>query len=125
MFELALAFVAVALLLGFACVHGRADQQAMQQLVLQTPEQVARLYLRQVDEADAWWLHVELRNGRKHVLAAPWETVAVLARLQAHGLELGAEDAARLAGAAEGTNQAASVSRAASSGVAVLEGRAA
>lgn len=98
MLELGLAALAVGAVLALGWLRGRFGTAALQAQIEREPQQVARLYLRQVDELEAWWLHVELRNGRKRVLAAPWEAVAVLARLQAHGLELDAADAARLAG---------------------------
>jgi len=86
--------IAVVALLAFGLAgyaHGRRKKQAFVALVQAHPEQVARLYLRPA-EAGSFWLHVQLQDGRKSRIAAPWEVDEALGRLASLGLRLGGDD---------------------------------
>lgn len=92
--------VAVAAVLSFvlaACMLGRARKQQGLARVECRPREVARLYLRHAGEVDAYWLHAEFRDGRKGMVAAPWEIDEVLRRLAPLGLRLSAQDSQALA----------------------------
>lgn len=86
--------VAVAALLAFAVagfVHAKRRKQEVVAALHSQPGQVARLYLRPA-ETGAFWLHAQLKDGRKSCIAAPWEVDETLEKLAALGLRLGAED---------------------------------
>lgn len=97
MLELLIGFVALAAFLAISYFRGRIKKAGALETALSSPEEVARLYLRHSPETDAYWLHVQFRNGRKRVLAAPWELDDTLGRLEARGLRLDEADRALLA----------------------------
>jgi hypothetical protein len=96
MLELLAGFVALVALLSISYFRGRSKKEDALSTALSSPAEVVRLYLRHAPEMDAYWLHAQFRNGRKRVLAAPWEVDAILARLEAKSLRLTDEDAALL-----------------------------
>lgn len=97
MSETLFAFIALLAVLTLAWFRGRAKKQDAMSRIEASPQEVECLYLRHAPDVDAYWLHVRFNDGKKRVLAAPWEIEAVLARLEAFGLRLGAEDEALLA----------------------------
>lgn len=97
MLELLTGFVALAAFLAISYFRGRTKKEGALETALSSPDEVARLYLRHSPETDAYWLHVQFRNGRKRVLAAPWELDDTLAQLEARGLQLDEADRALLA----------------------------
>lgn len=99
MLELLIGFVALAAFLAISYFRGRTKKEGALETALSSPEEVARLYLRHSPETDAYWLHVQFRNGRKRVLAAPWELDDTLGRLEARGLHLDEADRALLTAA--------------------------
>lgn len=58
------------------------------------PQDVARLYLRADADTGALWLHAQFNNGKKAMIAAPWEAGTTLRTLAEVGLRLSAEDQA-------------------------------
>ncbi|MCC4116540.1 hypothetical protein LLG90_14350 [Aromatoleum toluclasticum] len=80
-----------------ACLLGRTRKQEGLAWLESRPQDVARLYLRSASDVDAYWLHVEFRNGRKRMVAAPWEIDEALRRLAPLGLRLSAQDREALA----------------------------
>lgn len=58
------------------------------------PQDVARLYLRADADTGALWLHAQFNNGKKVMIAAPWEAGTTLRRLAEVGLRLSAEEQA-------------------------------
>ncbi|MBL8444748.1 MAG: hypothetical protein JNK52_11940, partial [Zoogloeaceae bacterium] len=58
------------------------------------PQDVARLYLRTDADTGALWLHAQFNNGKKVVIAAPWEAGTTLRTLAEVGLRLSADDQA-------------------------------
>lgn len=56
------------------------------------PQDVARLYLRADADTGALWLHAQFNNGKKAMIAAPWEAGTTLRRLAEVGLRLSADD---------------------------------
>lgn len=94
MFELLAAFAAVIAVLFVSYFRGRSGKQAALARALATPQTVARIYLRHAPEMGACWLHVAFRDGKKAVLASPWEVAETLDLLKAAGLQLGEDDAA-------------------------------
>lgn len=99
MLELLIGFVALAAFLAISYFRGRTKKAGALETALSSPDEVARLYLRHSPETDAYWLHVQFRNGRKRVLAAPWELDDTLGRLEARGLRLDEADRALLTAA--------------------------
>lgn len=99
MLELLIGFVALAAFLAISYFRGRTKKESALETALSSPDEVARLYLRHSPETDAYWLHVQFRNGRKRVLAAPWELDDTLGRLEARGLRLDEADRALLTAA--------------------------
>ena len=99
MLELLIGFVALAAFLAISYFRGRTKKAGALETALSSPDEVARLYLRHSPETDAYWLHVQFRNGRKRVLAAPWELDDTLGRLEARGLHLDEADRALLTAA--------------------------
>ena len=99
MLELLTGFVALAAFLAISSFRGRPKREGALETALSSPEEVARLYLRHSPETDAYWLHVQFRNGRKRLLAAPWELDDTLGQLEARGLHLDEADRALLAAA--------------------------
>lgn len=97
MFELSIAFAALIAVLTLSWFKGRIRKQDAMSRIEAAPQDVERLYLRHAPDVDAYWLHVRFNDGKKRVLAAPWEIAAVLARLEPLGLRLCAEDEALLA----------------------------
>ncbi len=93
MLELLTAFVALGVVLFISYFKGRAKKQDAVSTALESPSEVARLYLRHAQDADAYWLHVQFRDGRKRVLAAPWEAADTLQLLGQRGLRLSDDDA--------------------------------
>ncbi|HJV28772.1 MAG TPA: hypothetical protein VJ673_24055 [Aromatoleum sp.] len=88
---------AAALVVAFLFVLYFANRQRMQEGLawLETqPENVARLYLRVTSEVDAYWLHVQMKDGKKRLIAAPWELEETLRRLEPLGLRLAENDRA-------------------------------
>ncbi|MCK0513024.1 hypothetical protein [Aromatoleum buckelii] len=96
MLELILAAAAVIVALTLAWVAGRRRKHEGLAWVEAQPDNVARLYLRAAAEADGYWLHVQMRSGRKRMIAAPWELDDTLRRLGALGLALSPDDRAAL-----------------------------
>ncbi|AMO38331.1 hypothetical protein [Thauera humireducens] len=92
MLELLTGFVALAAFLAISYFRGRSKKESALATALSSPSEVARLYLRHSPEMNAHWLHVQFRNGRKRVIAAPWELDDILARLEAKGLRLDEAD---------------------------------
>ncbi|WP_018988303.1 hypothetical protein [Aromatoleum toluclasticum] len=80
-----------------ACFLGRTRKQEGLAWLESRPQDVARLYLRHASDVDAYWLHVEFRNGHKRMVAAPWEIDDALRRLAPLGLRLSAQDRDALA----------------------------
>ena len=97
MSEMLLVTAAVLTFVSAACMLGRARKQEGLAWLESRPQDVARLYLRHAADVDAYWLHVEFRNGRKRLVAAPWEIDETLRRLAPLGLRLSAQDSAALA----------------------------
>ncbi|CAM5338051.1 MAG TPA: hypothetical protein DCY18_13265 [Thauera sp.] len=97
MFELLVAAVALVAILTVSCFRGRTKKQSALSRALATPEQVRRLYLRKASEFEAYWLHVEFSDGRKRVLAAPWEVDETLSLLAEKEVRLSEEQLALLA----------------------------
>lgn len=96
MLELILVAAAVIGALTLACVAGRRRKHEGLAWVEAQPDSVERLYLRAAAEADAYWLHVQMRNGKKRMIAAPWELEYTLRRLGGLGLALSPDDRAAL-----------------------------
>lgn len=99
MLELLTGFVALAAFLAISYYRGRVKKEDALATALSSPAEVARLYLRHSPEMDAYWLHVQFRNGRKRVLAAPWELEDTLGQLEARGLRLDEAERALMAAA--------------------------
>lgn len=93
MLELLTAFVALGVVLSISYLKGRAKKQDAVSTALESPTEVARLYLRHAQDVDAYWLHVQFRDGRKRVLATPWELADTLQLLGQRGLRLSDDDA--------------------------------
>lgn len=92
--------VVVAAVLSFvlaACMFGRLRKQEGLAWLEGRPQDVARLYLRHAADVDAYWLHAEFRDGRKRMVAAPWEIDETLRRLEPLGLRLSTQDCDALA----------------------------
>ena len=90
--ELLGATAAVIAFLVISWVVGRKKKSEGLAWLESQPNNVARLYLRPAPEIDGYWLHAELKNGRKRLIAAPWEVEGTLCRLEPIGLGLSAED---------------------------------
>lgn len=73
---------------------GKRKKQSGLALAESEPAKVARLYLRKASDVDAYWLHVQMTNGRKYCIAAPWDVEATLSRLARVGLHLPAQERA-------------------------------
>ena len=97
MSELVIAVAAVLSFILAACMLGRQRKQQALAWLESRPQDVARLYLRHASDVDAYWLHVEFRDGRKRAVAAPWEIDETLRRLAPLGLRLSAQDSDTLA----------------------------
>lgn len=97
MSEMLLVTAAVLTLVTAACMLGRTRKQEGLAWLESRPQDVARLYLRRASDVDAYWLHVEFRDGRKRMVAAPWEIDDTLRRLAPLGLRLSAQDRDALA----------------------------
>lgn len=98
MSELVGVAAAVLTFVSAACMLGRKRKQEGLAWAESRPQDVARLYLRPASDVDAYWLHAEFRNGRKRMVAAPWEVEDTLRRLAPLGLRLSAQDRDALAG---------------------------
>ncbi|WP_211163054.1 hypothetical protein [Aromatoleum diolicum] len=96
MMELLGASAAVIALLFIAYFVGSKKKREGLAWLEARPGDVSRLYLRAAPEIDAYWLHAEMKNGKKRVIAAPWEVEETLRRLASSGLRLSAEDQATL-----------------------------
>lgn len=96
MVDLLAAVGALVAVLAASCFFGKKRKQAGLARVLEQPGSVARLYLREAPEIAAYWLHAEFKTGKKARLAAPWELVDTLKRLEALGLKLSEDDQAAL-----------------------------
>ncbi len=96
MVDLLAAVGALVAVLAASCFFGKKKKQAGLARVLEQPGSVARLYLREAPEIAAYWLHAEFKTGKKARLAAPWELVDTLKRLEALGLKLSEDDQAAL-----------------------------
>ena len=96
MVDLLIAVGALVAVLAASYFIGKKKKQAGLATVLEQPESVARLYLREAPEIAAYWLHAEFKTGKKARLAAPWELADTLKRLEALGLKLSQEDQAAL-----------------------------
>ncbi|MCK0508027.1 hypothetical protein [Aromatoleum anaerobium] len=92
MLELILATVAVIAALTLSSAFGRRRKREGLAWVEAQPENVVRLYLRAAADTDAYWLHAQMRNGKKRTIAAPWELDDTLRRLAVLGLALSADD---------------------------------
>lgn len=96
MLELIVAAAAVIAALALSHAAGRRRKREGLAWVEAQPENVARLYLRAAGDAEGYWLHAEMRSGKRRMIAAPWELDATLGRLASHGLRLSADDRRRL-----------------------------
>ena len=96
MLELLGATAAVIVFLSISYFAGRRKKREGLAWLETQPGDVARLYLRAAPEIDAYWLHAAMKNGRKRLIAAPWEVEETLRRLEPTGLRLSAEDQAAL-----------------------------
>lgn len=92
MLELVGATAAVIVFLSISYLAGRRKKREGLAWLEAQPGNVARLYLRAAPEIDAYWLHAAMKNGRKRLVAAPWEVEETLRRLAPTGLRLSAED---------------------------------
>ncbi|TXH35731.1 MAG: hypothetical protein E6Q92_11800 [Burkholderiaceae bacterium] len=99
MLELLAGLAALTAFLVISYFRGRSKKESALDTALSSPAEVARLYLRHFPEMDAYWLHVQFRNGRKRVLAAPWELEDTLGQLEGRGLRLDEAERAMLAAA--------------------------
>lgn len=97
MSELLSVAAAVLTFVSAACMLARKRKQEGLAWLESRPQDVARLYLRSASDVDAYWLHAELRNGRRRMVAAPWEIDETLRRLAPLGLSLSAQDRDALA----------------------------
>lgn len=97
MTDLLVAVLATITLIAVACLVGRKRQAQGRAQAFEAPETVRRLYLRKDAETGAYWLHAEMKNGRKFCIAPPWELRDMLARLEPVGLRLSVEERAELA----------------------------
>lgn len=95
MLELIVAAAAVIAALALSVATGRRRKREGLAWTEAQPQDVARLYLRAAD-TDAYWLHAQMRNGKKRMIAAPWELDDILGRLAAHGVTLSDDDRAKL-----------------------------
>lgn len=93
MLELLTAFVALVVVLSISYFKGRSKKEDAVSRALESPGEVERIYLRHAQDVDAYWLHAQFRNGRKRVLAAPWELAETLDLLGQRGLRLCDQDA--------------------------------
>ena len=75
---------------------GKRKKQSGLALAEGDPGKVSRLYLRKASDVEAYWLHVQMTNGRKYCIAAPWDVEATLSRLGRVGLALSTQDRALL-----------------------------
>lgn len=98
MVDLVIAVAAAVAILVASCFIGAKKKREGLASMLEQPESVARLYLRAVPEVDAYWLHAEFKTGKKARIAAPWEIVDTLKRLELLGLKLSQEDQVKLDG---------------------------
>lgn len=96
MIELLGAFVALTAALVVSYFTGKKKKREFLAKVQEKPQEVARIYLRHAAEVDSYWLHAELKSGKKARIAAPWEIDATLARLLSVGLQLSDNDKAAL-----------------------------
>ncbi|TVO67025.1 hypothetical protein [Denitromonas ohlonensis] len=94
--ELIGAVAIVVVVLAGSYLAGKRKKQDGLARIEADPTLAARVYLRADAETGAFWLHVEMRTGKKLRLAAPWDLDATLARLAAVGLHLSADDQAAL-----------------------------
>jgi hypothetical protein len=94
MLELLGATAAVIVFLSFSYLAGRRKKREGLAWLEAQPQNVSRLYLRAAPEIDGYWLHAAMKNGRKRLVAAPWEVEDTLRRLAPTGLRLSAEDQA-------------------------------
>lgn len=92
MLELLIGFVALAAFLAISYCRGRVKKEDALATALSSPGEVERLYLRHAQDMDAYWLRVQFRDGRKRVLAAPWELAETLDLLGQRGLRLCDDD---------------------------------
>lgn len=96
MLELLGAAAAVIAFLSISYVLGRQRKREGLAWLQAQPGNVSRLYLRADPETGTYWLHAEMRNGKKRPIAAPWEVEETLRKLAPTGLRLSAEDRAVL-----------------------------
>ena len=97
MVDLVIAVGAVVAVLVSSYFIGKKKKREGLASILERPESVARLYLRAAPEIEAYWLHAEFKTGKKVRIAAPWEIVDSLKRLEVLGLKLSKEDREALA----------------------------
>lgn len=91
--DLVVATAAVIIFVSVSCFAVRRQKHDALARIEAEPSIVSRLYLRaDPDLADAYWLHAELANGKRRLIAAPWDLEAALARLESLGLRLSPED---------------------------------
>jgi hypothetical protein len=95
--ELIGAVAIVVVVLAGSCLAGKRKKQDGLARIEADPTLAARVYLRADAETGAFWLHAEMRTGKKLRLAAPWDLEATLARLATVDLHLSADDQAALA----------------------------
>jgi len=98
MVDLVISFGALVAALVASYFIGKKKKREGLASMLKQPESVARLYLRAAPEIDAYWLHAEFKTGKKACIAAPWEIVDTLKRLEVLGLKLSPEDQIALDG---------------------------
>ena len=78
--------------LGFSWYKGAQKKANVLARVKAEPKIVERLFLRRAVDIDTYWLHIELKTGKKFRVAAPWDVDAVLPELEAVGLHLSESD---------------------------------
>lgn len=95
--DLMVATAAVIAFVSVSCFAIRRKKRDALARIEAEPAIVSRLYLRaDPDLEDVYWLHAELANGKRRLIAAPWNIEGTLARLESLGLRLSPEDQAAL-----------------------------
>lgn len=93
MLELLPIIAGVVAYLGLCWYRGAQKKANCLASVKADPQIVERLFLRRAVDIDAYWLHIEMKTGKKFRVAAPWDVDATLAGLEAVGLHLSEADA--------------------------------
>ena len=93
MLELLPIIGAVVAYLGVSWYRGAQKKANCLASVKADPTIVECLFLRHAVDIDTYWLHIEMKTGKKFRVAAPWDVDATLAELEAVGLQLSEADA--------------------------------